>query len=117
MTHLPTPPHGWAPAVHAAPTSRPAACPATPIEPGPDIAEALEQLRRTFPGLCIWHGQRTGSYWALLPNRLVEAKTSIDLARQLHTAGLMLPRRPGPHTRNADGTWNGPTPSAPRPGR
>lgn len=46
---------------------------------------------------------------ALLPNRLVEAKTSVDLARQLRTAiGVPLARRPGTSTRRLDGTWTAP---------
>lgn len=47
-----------------------------------DIDRALDELRRSFPGLCMWHGEFSGSLWALLPDRLVEAKTAADLARQ-----------------------------------
>ncbi|WP_346041843.1 hypothetical protein [Actinomadura chokoriensis] len=79
-----------------------------------DIDQALDDLQRAFPGICIWHGDFSGSLWALLPDRLVEAKTAVDLARQLHAA-LPRPRpriKPEPHvrrsrpsTRRADGTW------------
>ncbi|NKZ03541.1 hypothetical protein [Actinomadura latina] len=79
-----------------------------------DIDRALEDLRRAFPGICIWHGEFSGSLWALLPDRLVEAKTAADLARRLHAA-LPRPRpharpepyvrRPRPSARRPDGTW------------
>jgi hypothetical protein len=87
--------------------------PATRLELDLDIDRALDDLRRTFPGICIWHGEWSGSLWALLPDRLVEAKTSLDLARLLRAA---LPRpqppRPGPSTCRPDGTWS---PASPRP--
>lgn len=77
----------------------------------PDIDRALDELRRAFPELCIWYGEFCGSLWALLPDRLVEAKTAADLARQLY--GLLgrprsqAVRRPStPSTRRPDGTWN-----------
>jgi hypothetical protein len=78
-----------------------------------DIDRALVELRRSFPGLCIWHGEFSGSMWALLPDRLVEAKTAADLARQLYgVLGRPQPRpvrRPStPSTRRPDGTWNVP---------
>ncbi|TDD87958.1 hypothetical protein E1293_06995 [Actinomadura darangshiensis] len=79
-----------------------------------DLDQALDDLRSAFPGTCIWHGEFSGSLWALLPNRLVEAKTATDLARQLRAA-LLRPHphaRPEPHVRRqrasarrADGTW------------
>ncbi|WP_157437973.1 hypothetical protein [Actinomadura latina] len=72
----------------AAPTARPH----TSIEMDADIDQALDHLRRAFPGLCIWHCEYSGSLWALLPDRLVEAKTSTDLARRLHAA--LAPQRP-----------------------
>jgi hypothetical protein len=81
------------------------------LEVDPDIDRALDGLRRSFPGLCIWHGEFSGSLWALLPDRLVEAKTAADLARQLYgILGLPRPRaaRPpsAPSIRRPDGTWN-----------
>ncbi len=101
----------------------PAARPATALELDVDIDQALDGLRRAFPGLCIWHGAWCGSLWALLPDRLVEAKTSADLARQLHAA--LTPHRPRaragagritrdsrPSARRPDGTWTA-TPAAP----
>ncbi|RFS87222.1 hypothetical protein D0T12_02990 [Actinomadura spongiicola] len=72
-----------------------------------DIDRALEELRCSFPGLCIWFGEFSGSLWALLPNRLVEARTAADLAGQLQDA-IGLPyvvRRPCPCGRRADGSW------------
>ncbi|GAA2135669.1 hypothetical protein [Actinomadura napierensis] len=48
-----------------------------------DIDLAVERLRLAFPGVCIWHGEFTGSLWALLPGRLVEARLASDLARRL----------------------------------
>lgn len=89
--------------------------PASAFELDPDIDRALDGLRRSFPGLCIWHGEFSGSLWALLPDRLVEAKTAAGLARQLHDI-LGRPRpqaaRPPstPSTRRPDGTWNVPSP-------
>lgn len=89
------------------------ACPAGALELDPDIDRALDELRRAFPRLCLWHGEFSGSLWALLPDRLVEAKTAADLARQLY--GLLgrphpqAVRRPStPSTRRPDGTWNVP---------
>jgi hypothetical protein len=42
-------------------------------------------LTRRFPGLMIWYGERTGSWWALVPPpagwRLVEASNPDELTR------------------------------------
>ncbi|RSN70404.1 hypothetical protein DMH08_06000 [Actinomadura sp. WAC 06369] len=45
-----------------------------------DLDRAVDELRRVFPGVCLWWGEYTGSIWALLPDRLVEAKNARDLA-------------------------------------
>ncbi|TDB85145.1 hypothetical protein E1264_22160 [Actinomadura sp. KC216] len=58
--------------------------PAGRLEIDLDIDQALDDLRHAFPGICFWHGEWSGSLWALLPDRLVEARTAADLARQLH---------------------------------
>ncbi|QKW39654.1 hypothetical protein HUT06_41165 [Actinomadura sp. NAK00032] len=87
-----------------------------------DIDRALDDLHRAFPGICIWHGEFSGSFWALLTDRLVEARTAADLARQLRAA---LPRPgPKPHacrsrtsTRRADGTWTSAKSATRRPAR
>lgn len=86
-------------------------------EPNTDIDEALDGLRRLFPSICIWYGHSTGSLWALLPDRLVEAKNATGLARQLHAA-LSRPRpvegtgrgasASRPSVRRHDGTWSAP---------
>ncbi|WP_125617165.1 hypothetical protein [Actinomadura sp. WAC 06369] len=79
------------------------------IELDADIDQALADLRRTFPGICIWYGEFCGSLWALLPDRLVEAKNSRGLARQLRAA--LGPPRP------AEGPGRGPSPVPPPPRR
>ncbi|MFI0479532.1 hypothetical protein [Actinomadura sp. 9N215] len=105
MTHAPDPwyRHGQVP--HARPAGR--------LELDPDIDQALDDLRRAFPGICIWHGEWSGSLWALRPARLVEARTAADLARQLHNATpqtrqATAAHRPAPSTRRPDGTWTSP---------
>lgn len=88
--------------------------PAGPLDMDLDIDQALDDLRRAFPDLCIWHGEWSGSLWALLPDRLVEARTAADLARRLrsirsHTGPEFAgPRRPASSTRRPDGTWTVP---------
>ncbi|RSN44329.1 hypothetical protein [Actinomadura sp. WAC 06369] len=93
------------------------------IELDADLDAALADLRRTFPGVCLWYGDYSGSLWALLPNRLVEAKNAAELAYQLRAA-LGPPRPAGrdtsaapPSTRRRDGTWSPPRREAvnPRP--
>ncbi|MFB4305311.1 hypothetical protein [Actinomadura sp. GTD37] len=85
--------------------------PAGALEMDLDIDRVLDELRRSFPGLCMWWGEFSGSLWALLPDRLVEAKTGADLARQLYDI-LGRPRPPVadapdvPSVRRPDGTWN-----------
>lgn len=97
------------------------------IELDADIDQALADLRRTFPGICIWYGEFCGSLWALLPDRLVEAKNAVGLARQLRAA--LGPPRPvegagrGPSTvpvppkRTRDGAWSAPRRQDVRPPR
>ncbi|MFD0857226.1 hypothetical protein ACFQ07_33795 [Actinomadura adrarensis] len=48
-----------------------------------DLEQAVELLQRRYPDLSIYWGEYTGSLWAVLPDRLVEAKTAFDLARRL----------------------------------
>lgn len=114
MTHAPEAWHDWSTQARSMPAPPLSARPAGRLELDLDIDQALDDLRRAFPGICIWHGDFSGSLWALLPDRLVEARTAADLARQLH-AVLPRPRprvrpephvrRPRPSTRRADGTW------------
>lgn len=85
-----------------------------------DIDQALDDLQRAFPGICIWYGDYSGSLWALLPDRLAEARTAADLAQQLRAA-LPWPRSharpepcarlPRPSTRRTDGTWTSAKPT------
>ncbi|MFD0901494.1 hypothetical protein [Actinomadura sediminis] len=91
------------------------------IELDADIDAALAGLRRTFPGICIWYGDFSGSLWALLPDRLAEAKNAAGLAHQLRAA-LGPPRptgrdapAPPPSTRRRDGTWTTPRREAAHP--
>lgn len=44
------------------------------------------ELARWFPGVHVWYGTHTGSWWAYVPgqpNRLVEAPDPHRLARKL----------------------------------
>ncbi|QFG22078.1 hypothetical protein [Actinomadura sp. WMMB 499] len=83
------------------------------IELDADIDQALADLRQAFPGICIWYGEFCGSLWALLPDRLAEAKNAAGLARQLRAA--LGPPRPiegagcgASPPRRRDGTWSAP---------
>ncbi|GAA1884588.1 hypothetical protein GCM10009736_60750 [Actinomadura bangladeshensis] len=114
MTHTPEAWHDRPAQARLAPAPPPSERPAGRLELDLDIDRALDDLRRAFPGLCIWHGEFSGSLWALLPDRLVEARTAADLARRLRAA-LPRPRprarpepcvrRPRPSARRPDGTW------------
>lgn len=55
-----------------------------------DLDRAVDDLRRIFPGICLWWGEYTGSLWALLPEGLVEAKNARDLAERIR---VVLERR------------------------
>ncbi|MWA05768.1 hypothetical protein F8568_036510 [Actinomadura sp. LD22] len=69
-----------------------------------DIETALRRLRSAFPGVCIWHGEYTGSLWALLPGRLVEARVAADLARRLQAElGCARPGRMTPASDRVSG--------------
>jgi hypothetical protein len=50
-------------------------------------ADALSVLTRRFPGWMIWFGERTRSWWALVPPpagwRLVEAADAEELTRAI----------------------------------
>jgi hypothetical protein len=94
--------------------------PAGPLDLDLDIDQALDDLRRAFPGTHIWHGEWSGSLWALLPDRLVEARTAADLARRLRSTRPDAPpefamRRPDSSTRRPDGTWTIPPTPNPQP--
>ncbi|MFI0480343.1 hypothetical protein [Actinomadura sp. 9N215] len=88
-----------------------------------DVERALDELRRSFPAQCFWYGEYSGSLWALLPDRLVEAKTAAELARRVHDAlgrpRVEVVRPPCPSGRRLDGTWAAPVVrrEARRPGR
>ncbi|HWB35109.1 MAG TPA: hypothetical protein VHA75_03700, partial [Rugosimonospora sp.] len=103
MTHMPEAWYDRPPQARSAPAPAPSARPGGRLELDFDIDRALDDLCRVFPGICIWHGEFTGSFWALLPDRLVEARTPAVLARQLRAA-LPVPRQrpraePDPHAR------------------
>lgn len=87
-----------------------------------DLDQAVELLRRRYPGLCIYWGEYTGSFWALLPDQLVEAKAAFDLAKRLDailersktwSVGDRHVQRGRPASRAADGTWAMPERKAP----
>jgi hypothetical protein len=128
MTHIPEAWYGRPTQARSAPAPPPSARPAGRLDLDLDFDRALDDLHRLFPGICIWHGEFSGSFWALLPDRLVEARTAADLARQLRAA-LPVPRprphakpdpyarRPRTSARRADGTWTSAKPAARRPAR
>ncbi|OLT30287.1 hypothetical protein BJF79_39140 [Actinomadura sp. CNU-125] len=86
------------------------------VQPDLDLDRALAELRRAFPGICIWFGEFSGSLWALLPDRLVEARNADGLARRLRAA-LGPPSVPASPTRRPDGTWCAPRRGNIRPPR
>lgn len=57
----------------------------------PTLASPPEEIRRTrlrhlqnqFPGVRVWYGAATGSWWALHGGELVEASTPEGLAEQI----------------------------------
>lgn len=125
MTYTPEAWHDRPTQIRAAPAPPLSARPVGRLELDLDIDRALDDLHRAFPGICIWWGEFSGSFWALLPDRLVEAKTAVDLARQLHAA-LPRPRphatpaasrRPRPSARRTDGTWTSTKPATRRSAR
>lgn len=63
----------------------------------PDHQETAKALMRRFPGWRVWHGQSTGTWWAMSPpggpRRLIEAPTAEELADQIVSGG---PRDPEP---------------------
>lgn len=86
--------------------------PYSPILAFTSPARALDGVRREFPGVCVWHGQASGSFWALLPDRLVEADTAEGLARRLRET-LPRPRHQArPSMRRPDGSWTTHTPKS-----
>lgn len=66
-----------------------ASVPWTGIEIDPEIV--LARVRCLFPGVTVWAGEFTGSYWALLGDGLHEFKDPLDLVTCLH-ANVPLPR-------------------------
>jgi hypothetical protein len=52
-----------------------------------NAAEMRSVLRRRFPDVMFWFGERTGSWWALMPPpagwRLVEAADADELTRAI----------------------------------
>ncbi|TDC70574.1 hypothetical protein E1200_04885 [Actinomadura sp. GC306] len=82
-----------------------------------DLDQAVEALRRRYPGMCIYWGEYTGSLWALLPDHLVEAKNASDLARRIDSIfecralrsvrSLHVQHEVSP-PRALDGTWDTP---------
>ncbi|MFC4906382.1 hypothetical protein [Actinomadura gamaensis] len=61
-------------------------------EPPPAaLREAMARgLQEQFPGVRVWYGEATGSWWAMVPlrsgPRLVEASTSQQLREQILSA-------------------------------
>lgn len=56
------------------------------------------ELARWLPGVQVWYGCHTGSWWAYLPGRpgrLVEAPDPQHLARKLATRACSRHPRPG----------------------
>ncbi|MFC5180314.1 hypothetical protein [Actinomadura harenae] len=51
------------------------------VEADPEVL--LAALHREFPGVVSWRGEFTGTWWALLGDRLVEAPTARELAASI----------------------------------
>jgi hypothetical protein len=51
-----------------------------------DPALALDILRRRFPGLCLWFGNSTRHWWAVVDGDLLEAGTPEELGRRIDLA-------------------------------
>lgn len=64
------------------------------VEADPDVL--LAALQRQYPGVPSWRGEFTGTWWALLGDRLVEAPTARELAACIRQTLLPSwpPRRP-----------------------
>ncbi|TDD66172.1 hypothetical protein [Actinomadura rubrisoli] len=61
-------------------------------EPTPAALRAAtaRSMQEQFPGVRVWYGESTGSWWALVPSRegpaLLEAPTSQELREQIMSA-------------------------------
>ena len=74
------------------------------------LERTLADLRRRFPGVCLWRGEHTGRFWALVRHaghdRLVEAASPDALAwclADLHPQPVVPPyTRRSPHTGMAE---------------
>ncbi|MCP2336713.1 hypothetical protein [Actinomadura rupiterrae] len=51
-----------------------------------DPDEVLAVLHEEFPNVMTWHGEFTGSWWALLRGRLVEARDACQLAESIRAS-------------------------------
>ncbi|MFB4305354.1 hypothetical protein [Actinomadura sp. GTD37] len=100
MTYPPEARHDGPPQSRSAPMPPMSVRPVGRLELDLDIDQALDDLQRAFPGICIWYGDFSGSLWALLPDRLVEAKSAADLARQLPRRSAPAPPASPPHARS-----------------
>jgi hypothetical protein len=52
----------------------------------PNQLAALERLKRRYPAVCMWFGNSTYRYWALVNNLLVEAATPDQLEGKIDSA-------------------------------
>ncbi|MBE1532609.1 hypothetical protein [Actinomadura algeriensis] len=75
-----------------------------------DPEQVRAALARRFPGVPSWHGEWTGSWWAMVGDRLLEAACPTTLADMIHTA--LAATRPPPRPSGALST---PAPATPRP--
>jgi hypothetical protein len=63
-----------------------------PADVHPD--RTLAEIHRRFPEACAWFGRATGSWWAMVNDRLIEAADPWQLCARLNE--LLAPRRQMP---------------------
>lgn len=63
-------------------------------QPPPELREAMARgLQEQFPGVRVWFGEATGSWWAMVPLRLGPRLVEADTVQQLRDAILSIRSR------------------------